>query len=214
MTDSPHGSSTDALASAQAAVAQVVAGIGAAQWNARTPCTEWTVRELLSHLVGGDARAAVRLAEPPPGQDAPGEHGQGEHAPGTTRVEQQPDDVLGDDPVGAYRRNAEALRAALAASGAPGRLVQMPIGTVPVPVAAQLRLVEALVHGWDLAAATGQRLTVPDELAEQALTFTRASLGNVPAGRRPFADPQPVADDAAPLDRLVALLGRDVQAAG
>jgi uncharacterized protein (TIGR03086 family) len=74
--------------------------------------------------------------------------------------------------------------------------------------------VETLVHGWDLATATGQRLPgSADALAEGVLDFSRALLARLPEGRHPFAPPRPVADDAPALDRLVALLGRDPAAA-
>jgi uncharacterized protein (TIGR03086 family) len=76
-------------------------------------------------------------------------------------------------------------------------------------VALHLRLTELLVHGWDLAHATGQPTTgLPDDLAEQELAFSRVQLERIPPDRSPFAPPQPI-DDAAPaIDRLAALLGR------
>jgi uncharacterized protein (TIGR03086 family) len=71
-----------------------------------------------------------------------------------------------------------------------------------------LRVVETLVHGWDLARATGRELDVPAQVAEAELAFSRDLLGRLPAGRTPFAPSRPVADDAPALDRLAALLGR------
>jgi uncharacterized protein (TIGR03086 family) len=90
------------------------------------------------------------------------------------------------------------------------RMVTVPAGTVPGAVALHLRLTELLVHGWDLARATGQPTTgLPEDLAEQELAFSQVQLGRIPPDRSPFAPPQP-ADDAAPaVDRLAALLGRD-----
>jgi len=40
------------------------------------------------------------------------------------------------------------------------------------------------------------------------LDFSRGALEALPAERRPFGPAQPVADDAAAIDRLAALLGR------
>jgi hypothetical protein len=40
--------------------------------------------------------------------------------------------------------------------------------------------------------------------------FSRVQVGRVPADRTPFGPSQPVADDAPPLDRLAALLGRPI----
>jgi uncharacterized protein (TIGR03086 family) len=86
----------------------------------------------------------------------------------------------------------------------------VPFGPVPGIVAAHLRIVEMLVHGWDLARATGQSTDFPDDIVEQELAFSRAKLGEIPPGRTPFAPGQPVAQDAAPIDRLAACLGRTV----
>jgi len=68
--------------------------------------------------------------------------------------------------------------------------------------------VETLVHGWDLARATGQPLAFPDEIVEVEIEISRKLLDGLPPGRSSFAPPQPVADDAPAIDRLAALLGR------
>jgi uncharacterized protein (TIGR03086 family) len=94
------------------------------------------------------------------------------------------------------------------------RSVTVPFGTIPGIVALHLRMTELLVHGWDLARATGQRPAFPDDLAEQELAFTRSKLTDIPPDRSPFGPPQPVADDAAAIDRLAACLGRNVTAPG
>ena len=67
-----------------------------------------------------------------------------------------------------------------------------------------------LVHGWDLARATGQPASFPDDLAEQELAFSRHKLADIPAGRHPFGPPQPVAAEAPAIGRLAACLGRTV----
>jgi X-X-X-Leu-X-X-Gly heptad repeat protein len=69
---------------------------------------------------------------------------------------------------------------------------------------------EMLVHGWDLARATGQPVSFPEELAEQELAFGRGALQAIPPGRAPFGPPQPAAADAPVIGQLAALLGRAV----
>jgi hypothetical protein len=65
------------------------------------------------------------------------------------------------------------------------------------------------VHSWDLARATGQPTTgLPEDLAEQELSFSRVQLEKLPPGRSPFAPPQPVQQGAPAIDRLAGLLGR------
>jgi uncharacterized protein (TIGR03086 family) len=168
----------------------LVDGLESAQWGLPTPCPDWTVRDLVSHLVLGHRRFAAALTggtPPDPGAD-----------------------FLGSDPGTAYRASGEAVLAAFRADGALERPVTIPAGTLPGVVACELRVVEALVHGWDLARATGATLEFPDDLVEQSIAFSRVQVGRVPADRTPFGPSQPVADDAPALDRLAALLGRDV----
>jgi uncharacterized protein (TIGR03086 family) len=181
---------TEAIALAEG----VIEGVLPDQWQLPTPCPDWPVRLVVNHLVSGQLIFAGAIA--------------GE--PLETLLPLRDQDHLGDDPGAAYRSSAESLLAAVAAPGALERPVRVPVGTVPGVVALHLRVVECLVHGWDVARATGQRFDVPDDLAERELAFTAANLSRVPADRQPFGPPQPAADDAPPLDRLAAQLGRSV----
>ena len=73
-----------------------------------------------------------------------------------------------------------------------------------------IHLAETLVHGWDLARATGQDPVFDPEVVEASL---RECLGRVPAERpegSAFRDPVPLEGSATPLDRLAAYLGRNI----
>jgi uncharacterized protein (TIGR03086 family) len=185
----------DQLSAALDDTGTVIAGIAADQWSNPTPCAEWDVHALVNHLVTGNGIVVAALTGEPP--SSPGATG----AAGTE---------AGGNLLEAYRRSREALVEAFGRPEALDRMVEVPIGSVPAVVALHLRLVEALVHGWDLVQATGQPSPLRDDLAEQELRFTLGALGSVPPGRTPFAPPQPVPDDAPTIDRLAALLGRSV----
>lgn len=180
----------DALDRAVDGAEVLIAGVRSDQWTVPTPCDGWSVRDLLTHLVGGqDTVAALLDGREPPDPAS---------------------DPLGTDPVAAHRRSAEALRAAAGRPGALNQDVTVPAGTLPAPIVLHLRTVELLVHGWDLARATGQATTsLPAAVAEQEIVFSRRQLEHVPPERRPFAEPRPVEVDAPAVDRLAALLGRD-----
>lgn len=192
--DSP----VDQLPQTLDATGGLVAGIRDDQWSAPTPCTDWTAREVLTHLVAGCRRfAAIASGEPQPAATA--------------------GDPLGADPPASYRAAAERLVAAFSRPGVLEKVVEVPIGTVPGVVALRLVTTEVMVHGWDLARATGQRPRFPEGVAEQLLAFTLGKLPDVPDvpdSRRPFRPPQPVADDAAAVDRLATCLGRPVTSTG
>lgn len=64
-------------------------------------------------------------------------------------------------------------------------------------------------HGCDLVQATGVVAELPDDLAEEALTFARAELPSQSRTGR-FPDPQPIVDKAPTIDRLAAFTGRPV----
>ena len=171
------------LAQALQETSRLVAQVGGTDWGRPTPCSEWSVRELVAHLQGGNDLFAQVLSHRDP-----------------SAVGRSTD----------YPASVEAL---LAAFGRPGVLQEtfvVPVGPVPGMVALHLRLTEALVHGWDLAVATGQSLSFPDETVEQEIAFSRAKLADLPPDRHPFGPPQPIADGTPPLDRLAALLGRHV----
>ncbi len=181
------------LDSVHATMQPLVAAIGSDQWSAPTPCGDWDVRGLLAHVVGGNRVFAAAL------RGASLEQARQELA----------GDPLGPDPVTAYGQAAEAVAAAFREPGALERPMTIPFGTVPGAVGLHLRIVEALVHGWDLARATGRTVSYPDDVVEQEIAASRQFLPRVPPDRQPFAPSRSVPDDAPPLDRLVALLGRD-----
>lgn len=173
-----------------AAVGNLIAEIREDQWGDPTPCSEWSVRDVVGHLVGLNL-VFVALVE------------------GGPRPERGVD-PLGDDPVGAYRKSAAALLDAFAEPGVLERSFAGPLGTATGAERLRIRLADLLTHGWDLARATGITVVVPEELAERALEYSRAQFGSGPARAGRFADPQPVAEDAPALDRLAAFTGRTV----
>lgn len=88
-------------------------------------------------------------------------------------------------------------------------------GTVPGPgghempaaFIANLLPLELVLHGWDLAQASGQELRVSDELAA---CLRELAESVVPSGRGngSFAEEVEPAADASPIDRLAAYAGR------
>jgi uncharacterized protein (TIGR03086 family) len=195
MTSTP----VEQLAKVLDATEQLIAAVRAEQWAAPTPCTEWNVRDLVNHLVAGNRMFAGIL--------------RGDAATPADIPRLQAVDVLGDEPVAAYRDAADAVLAAFSQPGVLEKVFTVPVGTVPGIVALHLGITEVLVHGWDLARATRQVVQFPADIVEQELEFTRGKLADVPSTRHPFAPPQPVPDDAPAIDRLAACLGRPVTAA-
>jgi uncharacterized protein (TIGR03086 family) len=181
------------LHDAGTALARVVASVGEDRWTAPTPCSEWTVAELVGHVTLGNRISTALLR----GEDRPG----GAQLPAA-------------ELPAAFDRSMADLEEAFGRPGALEQTVTLPIGDIPATAARDLRVTELLVHGWDLALATGQDLSAPERAVQRALMFSREFIHRIPPGRQPFARSQDVPQDAPALDRLVALLGRHVSEAG
>lgn len=78
----------------------------------------------------------------------------------------------------------------------------------PAPMIGGMVLTELVVHGWDLARATGQSPRWPDELLHP---LVREAQGMAEQGRQMkiFGPEVPVPADASPLDRILGLSGRN-----
>jgi uncharacterized protein (TIGR03086 family) len=189
MTANPIGQ----LSAALDAAGTVIAGVSGDQWAGSTVCTELNVRDLVLHMVDGNAVFAGVLAGLPVAQ---ARAAVGPAGPDT-------------DLAARHQDAAARLLAAFAEPGALERVVTIPAGTMPGAGALSIRVIEMLVHGWDLARATGQSTAgFPDDVAAAVLPFSRRALDAIPEAARPFAPSVPVPDDSPSLIKLVALLGR------
>lgn len=168
---------------ALAATRDIVAGIGS------DPGGE--VRELLNHVVSGN------LWVPP-------------LVEGRT-IEEVGDrfdgDVVGDDPLAAYDASAEPAAAAFERPGALDAPVAVSYGPVPGRVYAGHRFIDVLIHGWDLAVATGQDRMLDPELVEACWEVVQPQLAEL-QGSGAFGTEVPVPHDAPLQDRLLGQLGR------
>ena len=181
------------LTPATDAVAGVVTAVRDDQLDGPTPCPEMTVAALLDHLDGLAQAFAAAAAKTPLDAGASVDASR-----------------LGDD----WRTRIPARLAALAAAWQDGDAWtgMTAAGGVDLPgeVAGLVAVDEVVVHGWDLARATGQRLVVPDAVVDGALGFVRQAVAEHPEGTPGlFGPPVAVPDDAPALDRLVGLAGRD-----
>lgn len=172
---------------------KIITGVRADQLDAATPCTEWTVRDLLAHIVAVNRKyTGIALGDP--------------WLPGVPVVD------LGDDPARTYHDTISPLLQAWQQPGALQLELELPVGRRSAELAVRVHLRETLVHGWDLAAATRQRACFDDEVVEAGLTHAR-QLEPAPAVRPAglgFADAVDTPAGAEPIIRLAAFFGRDV----
>lgn len=164
----------------------VVVGIRPDQLDAATPCDEFTVRGVLEHMISGaTAFAAAFRGETPAEPDL-------------------------SDPLGTFGTFGEALGDLVAAISAPGALdqtVAAPFGEVPGDTFARFVVLDGMVHGWDMAVATGQSYDPPEELVAVVDAFAHQAIDPLRDGQTFAAAVEP-ASDASPVERLANYTGR------
>ena len=181
------------LAPQAAEVARVVAGVRDEQLTDPTPCADTSVAAMLDHLVG--LTLAFRLgAEKSP--LAGGPSADADHLPADwrTRLPQQLDALV------AAWQQPSAWEGTSEVAG-----VRMPAAAMGV-----VAINEVLVHGWDLAVATGQSYAADPVATQAAFEFGEGFAVGAPEARNAMYGPVvPVPSDAAMLDRLLGQTGRD-----
>ena len=170
----------------------IVGAIDPHQWAAPSPCAGWTVRDEANHLVGGLRIFVAQLAGIPVGHDHDGH------------------DWIGDLPAASYTDAARADLAAWRRAGAMDTTFDLAFGQVPAPMALVVHLTEVVVHGVDLAVATGHEGLVDEEQAAWLLALMH-DMGT-DAFRAPgiFGPEVATPEDAPAHRRLLAFLGREL----
>jgi uncharacterized protein (TIGR03086 family) len=183
------------LTPATGMVTRLVADIDDDQLGAPTPCRGTTVADLLDHLDGlclaFTAAAAKDLAAGRQGPSADGSR-------------------LGPD----WRMRVSGRLAQLASAWqdetAWAGLTRAGGVDLPGEVAGRVAINEVVVHGWDIAAATGHDYACETELVQAAYAFAQSAVAQNPDGSEGLFGPPVAVPESAPLlDRLIGLTGRD-----
>ena len=178
--------------------AELLENIRDDQLASRTPCPNYTLGDLLDH-VNGLARAFTDAAN----RESLGEPG----------VEPQPGRAANLDPEWrtVIPRRLAALGEAWRDPAAWEGMTRAGGIDLPGEIAGLVALDEVIVHGWDIAKASGQ----PYEADPDHVHVCIQTMSPQPGEERPVGDdvafgrPVDVPADAPPIDRLVAVLGRD-----
>ncbi|MFF0751966.1 TIGR03086 family metal-binding protein [Streptomyces sp. NPDC004267] len=186
-TDDPR----QGLLKAIALAGRTVAAVRPEQFDAPTPCTEFTVRQLARHLVA----VLRRIAHAGRGGDV-------------TTLSTVADDLPDTAWQEAWDAAARDVEAAWADPEVLGRILKLPFGSLPGGAAAAVWTSEFTVHTWDLATATGQSPHWDPELVAISYAAMKRALPTGPRDGAPFEVAVDVDADAPAIDRLVAWCGR------
>ncbi|CAM5346321.1 TIGR03086 family metal-binding protein [Streptomyces atroolivaceus] len=175
-------------------IRELIASIDDRQLTGPTPCPDYSVRELLGHLLG--LTAAFRDAA----------HKKSGPTTGTSPTSALP--VLPADWRSAMPPLLDELVAAWRSPAALEGMTQAGGVELPGQVAGMVVRNELVVHGWDLARSTGQEFRA-DEPSLRASEAMLAPQGDDRSGPDAiFGPPVPVPADASLADRVIALSGR------
>ena len=146
-----------------------------------TPCDEWDVRTLLNHMLDTQRyfTGAARGEDVSPPSPAP-------------------PNLLGDDPVATFERSRSDLM----------RAFREPAAIEKTGPALGIACADQLLHGWDLAKATGQDATMPEVLPALAYDMIHGRFSDEQR-QGVFKPAVKVAPDASAQDKLLAYTGRD-----
>jgi len=166
---------------------KIVHGVQMDQLSQQTPCSEFDVKLLLNHMIGGLAMLREAAAGGKPAMPE--------------------GDQFGDAPGKTYDERAAKLIDVLKQPGTIEKTWSMPFGEMPGQMMAGIAFVEHITHGWDLAKATGQDTTIPEGLRSEALTVVEPvdAMWRMPGVLGPKVDAPEGASDS---DKFAAFMGR------
>ena len=180
-----HGlSPVELFEQAAAGAAAVMAGVPAARLGDPTPCAEWTVQQLIDHIVGGADYLSAALVGGAPSTS-------------TTRT------------VDDYRHALELLGRGLRVPGVLERTCTSPLGfDWSIGQATAGTFMDTLIHTWDLATAIDQDASLDPSLVDACVAMFLPDMPERGRAAGLVGPPVDIGPDASPQDRLLAAMGR------
>lgn len=170
----------------------VISQVNGDHLNSQTPCIDWSVRDVVNHVVGENFWAAELLK-------------------GCSMAEvgdQLNGDLVGEDPFGAYANSTKAVIPEVRANPALNQRVELSFGVVTASEYVEQLFLDAVIHGWDIAVATNQATRLPDDLVKQVLPIAYKVVEQF-KDYGVFGEQIVVSESANDQARLLAMLGRN-----
>ncbi len=180
------------MAAAAAEAARVVDGVASTPLDSPTPCTDWDLRTLLNHMILWTAYSAERRA----------------HGESVAEDLMNKDFTAASDFAADYQAQLDKAVRAWSQPEAWDRELGVMGNSMKASDVGLMLIMEMVLHGWDIARATGQDYHCDDRLA-QAMLDTVQAQADMFRQYQGFAAVVPVRDDAPAFDRALALSGRD-----
>jgi uncharacterized protein (TIGR03086 family) len=186
-------SESEFVVRAAARLAEIIGNIKPDQLSAPTPCSEYDVRKLINHMLfwGPPLEGAARK--------------ESVRTPGEAETDV---DLTEGDWTATFEAHLDRIVAAWSLPSAWEGITRMGPMQLPAALVGGMVVGELVVHGWDLARATGQHPEWDDEL----LTYLHEEVANNAQQGREMGVYGPeveVPTEMSTLDRLLGLTGRD-----
>jgi uncharacterized protein (TIGR03086 family) len=143
------------LNGAHEALRTAVRGVAAGDWGRSTPCSEWTVTQVLQHAAGDQIGFASFITG----------------GPGPSENPFAPSGKLDDSPLVVAEEAMKASAEAWATVDRDAQEVSVPVppGKMPAELGVGACALDAAIHAWDIAVATGQPSPLTPELARELM---------------------------------------------
>jgi len=180
------------LDEAHRALRDAAAAVPSDAWDRATPCAQWTVAQVLQHAAGDQQGYAATIT--------------GEGWP--TENPFEPSGHLAGDPVALVEQatRAAALAWSTIPADGPDVTTPLPVGPLAPWVGAGACALDAAVHAWDIAVATGRPSPLTPELA--AALHEAAVIFVEPLRAFAYAPVLPPEEGDGPVEALLRYLGR------
>jgi uncharacterized protein (TIGR03086 family) len=165
--------------------------VNADQWEASTPCSEWDVKQVANHIIGENLWATELFAGKTIGEV-------GDRLDG---------DLTGADPAAAYAASVAAATPVVSTAAAMEATCHLSFGDYSGSDYAAQLFMDLLVHGWDIAKATGQPARLDPDLVQACLPIAE-QLTTQFRSAGVFGENLSIDAGADPQTRLLALVGR------
>jgi uncharacterized protein (TIGR03086 family) len=169
-----------------------VAAVQPDQWSHFTPCSEWDVRALVNHVTVENLWVPSLLEGKT--MDDVGDRFDG--------------DQLGDDPQATSREAVERATEATSALESIDATVHVSFGDIPAHEYLMQVGADNLIHAWDLAIAVGGDTRLDGELVDTVTEWFEGGTEETYRSIGAISERPPIADDADPQARLLAMFGR------
>lgn len=193
--NSPLGVDVDMLGALDAAAdefGQRLELVNHPDWSRPTPCSEWDVRYLAAHVIGGNRFAVDVLGG----------------VPATKAIERVMScEQIGDDALAAWTSTIVAQASAFRSDNVLKRLIDHPLGAISGRQFLELRVFDITLHAWDLARAIGADDRLDPDLAAVVLQIVENGPPGMGFGIAALGQVRP---DESAQSRLLNLSGRSV----